>query len=82
LTCRELVWMVKARRKADWSKLSSLMAHLANLQRADKRSRVWLPEDFDPYRGKVRKPHIPVAPKTFVLGLGQMMGRPTRPCPF
>jgi hypothetical protein len=75
--------MAVARRKSDWVKLSSLMAHLANLQRADKHSRLWRPEDFSPYATKAAKPmHTAVAPKTFVMGLGTMLGGPTTPCPF
>jgi hypothetical protein len=82
-TLRELVWMVMARRKDTWGRLSSLMAHLANLQRADKKARVWLPDDFNPY-AVPRPNYTKVAPKPFVFGMMAMMGggKSTRPCPF
>ena len=49
MTLRELAAMAEGRNRAEWSRTSSLMAHLANCNRASKRDRVYHPRDFDPY---------------------------------
>ena len=41
--------MADARSRDEWSRMSSLMALLANCHRDPKKSRVLTPRDFDPF---------------------------------
>ena len=41
--------MAEGRQRADWARMSSLMALLANCHREAKRSRAFRPSDFDPF---------------------------------
>jgi hypothetical protein len=49
LTLRELLAMAEAQSRSEWSRCSSLMALLANLQRDPKKTRAFRPGDFDPF---------------------------------
>ena len=46
---RELLWMADGRGKAEWGRMSVLLAMLANINRDPKKSRPAKPSDFNPY---------------------------------
>jgi hypothetical protein len=41
--------MAEGRQRADWSRISALMALIANTQRDPKKHRAFKPADFDPF---------------------------------
>jgi len=49
MTLRELLAMAEGRQREQWSRLSALMALVANTQRDPKRTRALKPADFDPF---------------------------------
>jgi len=49
LTLRELLAMAEARAKDEWSRMSVLLALLANCHRDPKKTRAFRPSDFDPF---------------------------------
>ena len=49
MTLRELAEMAEGRQRAEWARMSSLMALAANCHREAKRSRAFRPSDFDPF---------------------------------
>jgi len=51
--------MAEARGRAEWSRMSSLMALVANVNRDPRRSRVFRPRDFNPYEAR-RTGGIPI----------------------
>jgi len=46
---RELLVLAEARVKDEWSRMSALMAVLANCHRDPKKTRAFRPADFDPF---------------------------------
>ena len=49
LTLRELLEMAEGRARERWTHTSWLLAMMANVNRDPKRSRVFHPDDFNPY---------------------------------
>ena len=46
--------MADARTRDNWAHTSTLLAHMANMNRASRRSRVFKPSDFDPFAARRR----------------------------
>ena len=44
--------MAEARGRAEWSRMSSLMALIANVNRDPRRTRAFRPKDFNPYEAR------------------------------
>ena len=44
--------MAEGRGRAEWSRMSSLMALVANVNRDPRRSRAFRPKDFNPYEAR------------------------------
>lgn len=64
--------MVKGRRSAEWSRTSSLMALIANVNSSRKR---WSPSDFDPTLKKSsKKPDVKLPPKESIDILLKVFG--------
>jgi len=53
MTLRELLAMAEGRQREQWSRLSALMALIANTQRDPKKTRALKPADFDPFAREV-----------------------------
>ena len=51
--------MAEARGRAEWSRMSSLMALVANVNRDPRRTRAFRPRDFSPYERR-RSEGIPL----------------------
>jgi hypothetical protein len=49
--------MAEARMRDEWSRMSALMALLANLHRDPKKTRAFKPADFDPF---VKSKPVPI----------------------
>jgi hypothetical protein len=62
--------MAEARLHDEWSRMSALMALLANLQRDPKKTRAFKPADFDPFvkRNPVPSVGLEGAKEMFVHG--------------
>ena len=61
--------MAQARSRSDWSRVSSLMALIANVNRDPKKTRAFRPADFDPHQERQRpaaKVNIDVLKAVFV----------------
>jgi len=58
MTLRELLAMAEGRQREQWSRLSALMALVANTQRDPKKTRALKPADFDPFARQFRGPPI------------------------
>ena len=63
--------MAKGRRSAEWSRTSSLMALIANVNSSRKR---WSPSDFDPTCKKSKKPDVKLPPKESIDILLKVFG--------
>lgn len=44
--------MAQARQRSEWARTQSVMALLANIHRDPRRSKVFQPEDFDPFKSE------------------------------
>ena len=62
--------MAEARMRDEWSRTSSLMALIANVNRDPKKTRALKPRDFDPFSGRSEsvKTDITVLKAVFVDG--------------
>jgi hypothetical protein len=60
--------MAEARSRERWDHTASVMALLANLHRDPRKSRVFRPEDFHPYRPRLQTKH----PKVGIQVLKQL----------
>lgn len=47
--------MAQGRRMDQWSQTAAVLAMLANVNRNAKRSRVYVPADFNPYTKEIRR---------------------------
>lgn len=68
MTLRELLAMAEGRQREQWSRLSALMALVANTQRDPKRTRALKPADFDPFarEAPVVKTDVSVLKQVFI----------------
>jgi hypothetical protein len=62
--------MAEARMKDEWSRTSSLMALIANVNRDPKKTRAFKPRDFDPFArsGEPVKADVGVLKDVFIEG--------------
>jgi len=64
--------MAKGQRSAEWSRTSSLMALIANVNSSKRR---WSPADLDPTRSKsAKKPDVKLPPKESIDTLLKVFG--------
>lgn len=47
-----MIWAAEGRGEAEWGRTASLMAQARNFQRVSRGEKVWVPDDFNPYRKK------------------------------
>ena len=71
-TLRELVWMADGAQRERWSRTSSMMALIANVNRNPKKTRGFRPADFDPF---AEKPGPQVLDRSTIVTLKAAMGR-------
>jgi len=64
--------MADARTQDEWSRLSVLLALVANAHRDPKKTRAFKPADFDPFAKRVKRKRVSVAALKDVFVKGRM----------
>jgi hypothetical protein len=68
-TAGQLAFMLEQRERAEWGRLSALMAHIANAL-SSERGKAYSPADFDPFALSERKR----AARVDAAQLGELLG--------